>query len=85
MFNKPPEFGDQRGLTGMLDQPAGRSLCPTLYVLFPRKSQGWGIKGIDGEYLGKPSHPEAVPRKATSLHVDWLPARFVHTEAYPRP
>ena len=29
---------------------------------------------------------KAVSRYATSLCVDWLPARFApHTEAYPRP
>jgi len=51
-----------------------------LYVLFPRESQGSGIKGSDGEYLGKPS-----PSEVLSLSVDWLPALSANTEEYPKP
>jgi len=56
------------------------ALTSILVCSVSREAPGKVIKGLDGEYLGKPSHPEAP-----SLSVDWLPALFADTEAYPRP
>jgi len=65
-FDKQPQFGNLSGVTTASEYLTGRLLCPPLYVLFPRESQGSGIKGIDGEDLGsRPTlRPQAVRRLA---------------------
>ena len=71
--------------------PEGRSAIPkrrkwwNRYVFHPCMFCSQGLTGMVQTRMlrsvpGKPFHPEA-----SSLHVDWLPALFAHTEEYPRP